>query len=203
MSKLNDGILLDEESWFSVTPEEIARHIADRFSNFKNGLILDCFTGAGGNAIQFALRGIYVYAIDLDPLKIRIAKQNAKVYGVADKIQFFCGNAFHIMDSFINSRKKNNGSCEKIFDAIFLSPPWGGPEYSKEKEFKLEMCTPNGYDIFWKALELTENIAYFLPKNTRSSDVSFLYKKACSKIRFWAKNWIIVLKINIFFHFFS
>ena len=38
-------------SWFSVTPEQIARHVADRC---RADVIVDAFCGAGGNAIQFA-----------------------------------------------------------------------------------------------------------------------------------------------------
>lgn len=39
------------ESWYSVTPEIISRHIAERCSCY---LIVDPFCGAGGNIIQFA-----------------------------------------------------------------------------------------------------------------------------------------------------
>ena len=45
--------MLDEESWFSVTPEIVASHIASRLP--KNSLILDAFCGAGGNLIQVNL----------------------------------------------------------------------------------------------------------------------------------------------------
>jgi trimethylguanosine synthase len=40
---------MDEESWYSVTPEHIARHIAERC---RCDLIVDGFCGVGGNAIQ-------------------------------------------------------------------------------------------------------------------------------------------------------
>lgn len=39
------------ESWYSVTPEIISDHIAERCSCY---LIVDPFCGAGGNVIQFA-----------------------------------------------------------------------------------------------------------------------------------------------------
>lgn len=52
-SRYDNGIKMDEEGWFSVTPESIARHHAFRCGK---GLIVDCFTGVGGNAIQFAQR---------------------------------------------------------------------------------------------------------------------------------------------------
>ena len=44
-------VIYHSESWFSVTPEKIARHIAKRC---RCDLIVDGFCGVGGNAIQFA-----------------------------------------------------------------------------------------------------------------------------------------------------
>lgn len=52
-SQFDNGIKMDEEGWFSVTPESIARHHASRCGS---GIIIDCFTGVGGNAIQFAMK---------------------------------------------------------------------------------------------------------------------------------------------------
>lgn len=42
---------MDREGWFSVTPEKIAEHIAERC---RCDVIVDAFCGVGGNAIQFA-----------------------------------------------------------------------------------------------------------------------------------------------------
>ncbi|KAG4934378.1 hypothetical protein JHK87_048380 [Glycine soja] len=50
-SRFDDGVKMDEEGWFSVTPEVLARHRAIRCAS---GVIIDGFTGVGGNAIQFA-----------------------------------------------------------------------------------------------------------------------------------------------------
>ncbi|GMP39079.1 hypothetical protein CsSME_00010056 [Camellia sinensis var. sinensis] len=50
-SKYDQGIKMDEEGWFSVTPEEIAVRHAERSGG---GVVIDCFAGVGGNAIQFA-----------------------------------------------------------------------------------------------------------------------------------------------------
>jgi len=58
--RFDDGIVLDEESWFSVTPEKIARHIAERC--LDGSVVLDPFVGAGGNAIQFAMQCSLVLA---------------------------------------------------------------------------------------------------------------------------------------------
>lgn len=49
--RFDDGIRLDRESWFSVTPENVARHIANKC---QYDVVVDAFCGAGGNTIQFA-----------------------------------------------------------------------------------------------------------------------------------------------------
>lgn len=56
-SKFDNGIKMDEEGWFSVTPEPIAKHHAARCGH---GAIVDFFTGVGGNAIQFAKRSAFL-----------------------------------------------------------------------------------------------------------------------------------------------
>ena len=48
-SKYDAGIKLDDEAWFSTTPEIIAEYVAKRIGG---GVILDGFCGVGGNTIQ-------------------------------------------------------------------------------------------------------------------------------------------------------
>jgi len=149
-TRFDHGIKLDYESWFSVTPERIARHIADRC---RCDLIVDAFCGAGGNAIQFAFKCERVIAIDIDPEKIALARHNAAVYGVEDRIEFIVGDFLQVAPNL-------------KADVVFLSPPWGGPDYSAASTFHLEEITPNGFDIFEAARKISTNLAYFLPKNS-------------------------------------
>lgn len=53
-SRFDDGVKCDEQGLFSVTPEEIAKHQAMLCGS--GGIVIDAFTGVGGNAIQFASR---------------------------------------------------------------------------------------------------------------------------------------------------
>lgn len=119
-ANFDSGILLDAESWFSVTPEAIARHQAlqilrlivkqhgitlpddDAALSEKNSLVMkaflqesrvkqvladvvviDGFCGAGGNAIQFAKLFPNVIAIDKDPVKVYLARNNFRVHGLS------------------------------------------------------------------------------------------------------------------------
>jgi len=155
-SKYDEGIQMDEESWYSVTPEKIAKHIAEVC---KCGLVVDAFCGVGGNAIQFAQTCDRVIAIDIDSKKIDMARNNARVYGVEAKIEFIIGDFFSIASSL-------------IADAIFLSPPWGGPEYLQEAKYDLQKM--DGFKVFTAASKITSNIAFFVPRNTKVDQLSKL-----------------------------
>jgi len=105
-----------------------------------------------------------VLAVDLDSVKIKCARRNAEIYGVAERITFICGNFFHVARALLGSRPPNTGSH---IDAVFLSPPWGGPTYLQQLVFDLQrdMC-PDGDSIMHWASQLTPNICIFLPRNT-------------------------------------
>jgi len=162
-SKYDQGIRMDEESWYSVTPEKIARHIAVKC---KCDVIVDGFCGVGGNAIQFALTCARVIAVDIDREKVAMARHNAKVYGVEDKIEFIVGDFFTVVPSL-------------KADVIFLSPPWGGPKYVNQEVFDLKLMggMMDGFSVFSTAQQVTENIAYFVPKNTNVDQLASLAGK--------------------------
>ncbi|NWQ85914.1 TGS1 synthase, partial [Burhinus bistriatus] len=158
-SRFDEGIKLDREGWFSVTPEKIAEHIAIRVSqSFNCDIIVDAFCGVGGNAIQFALTSKRVIAIDIDPEKLSLARNNAEVYGVADQIEFVCGD-FMVLAADLQA------------DVVFLSPPWGGPDYATAEIFDIQtMICPDGYPF----KKITNNIVYFLPRNADIDQVASL-----------------------------
>ncbi|XP_072267290.1 trimethylguanosine synthase isoform X2 [Pyxicephalus adspersus] len=133
-SRFDEGIQLDEEGWFSVTPEKIAEHIAQRILQcFKNAVVVDAFCGVGGNAIQFALAGMRVIAVDIDPVKLDLAYNNAQVYGVEDQIEFIRADYMHV-------------APDLKADVVFLSPPWGGPDYVSAEIFDIKtMMNLDGY----------------------------------------------------------
>ena len=57
-------------------------------------------------------------------------------------------------------------------EVIFLSPPWGGPGYINQEVFDLKEGIPlDGIEIFNAALQVTDNIAYFLPRNTNVDQI--------------------------------
>ncbi|WJX09469.1 hypothetical protein P8452_00301 [Trifolium repens] len=164
-SRFDDGVNMDEEGWFSVTPEVIAHHQASRCAS---GTVIDCFTGVGGNAIQFAQRCNHVIAIDIDPLKIGFARHNAAIYRVDDLIDFIIG------DFFVLAPKLKA-------DTVFLSPPWGGPDYAKVETYDMKtMLRPHdGYTLFNAAKEIASRVVMFLPRNVNFNQLAELSLSAC------------------------
>ncbi|KAF7830619.1 Trimethylguanosine synthase [Senna tora] len=164
-SRFDHGIKMDEEGWFSVTPEAIARHHALQCAS---GIIVDCFTGVGGNAIQFAQWCRHVIAIDIDPRKIDYARHNAAIYGVDDQIDFIVGDFFHLAPNL-------------KADTVFLSPPWGGPDYAKVVTYDMKtMLKPqDGYFLFNVAKEIASRVVMFLPRNTNLNQLAELSLSAC------------------------
>ncbi|XP_023705756.1 trimethylguanosine synthase isoform X2 [Cryptotermes secundus] len=159
-SKFDEGIKLDEESWFSVTPERVAEHIAERC---RCDIVVDAFCGAGGNSIQFAFTCAHVIAIDIDPKKIALARHNADVYGVADRIEFVVGDFLSLAPSL-------------QADVVFLAPPWGGPQYLNVDAYSIEsiMQPVGGAQLFKISLGITENIAYYVPRNINTDQLVVL-----------------------------
>ncbi|KAK9452126.1 RNA cap guanine-N2 methyltransferase-domain-containing protein [Limtongia smithiae] len=156
-SRFNEGIWMNEESWFSVTPEALAKSIAEHISRTAApSTIIDGFCGAGGNTIQLAMIANRVIAIEKNPVTLRCARHNAQIYGVADKITFIEGDFFEVL-----------ARGEVQADVLFMSPPWGGPEYLEQEVFELDQMKPYDlWEIMKAARQVTPNLAMFLPRNS-------------------------------------
>eukprot|EP00438_Fugacium_kawagutii_P031931 Skav214806 [mRNA] locus=scaffold740:204280:207832:- [translate_table: standard] len=135
-----------------VTPESVARHIADRLQYER---VVDGTCGVGGNAIQFAMTSRSVVAVDTDAQRLQDARHNAGIYGVADRISF-------VHDDFVHFAETYEGP--KI-DAVFLSPPWGGPGHLECSHFSLrDVEVPDIVRLFAAAVKLSSRVALYLPR---------------------------------------
>ena len=163
-SRYDAGVRIDEEGWYSVTPEVLAAHMAERC---RCDLIVDAFCGVGGNAIQFAYVCERVVAVDLDASRLSIARHNAGVYDVADRIEWVNAD-FFTLEPRLRA------------DVVFLSPPWGGPEYQSAPMFDVTtmMGGLDGAEILRSALAIAPSVCYFLPKNTDEAQVEALAREA-------------------------
>ena len=202
------GCLLDEQGWYSVTPEKIADQIAERC---RCDTVLDAFCGVGGNAIAFAktchrgapsrykklleaLTSVSVIALDISPTRLALARHNATIYGVAERIEFVLADYLEYAKEYISRPDE-----EQDIDVVFLSPPWGGPQYltlSPQKEetdsealieaptYSLQHILPvPGDELFRLSRRISKNIAFFLPRNVNLDEVSQLTSDPASTQR--------------------
>ncbi len=139
---------------------------------------------------------LLVIALDVSPVRLALARHNAALYGVQDRIEFILADFF----SFARTLKQHPG---RKIDVVFLSPPWGGPSYlsgspsdsqssktvsssspavasddmseGMHADYSLSSVRPvHGAELFQIARGITTNIAYFLPRNTSLEELSRL-----------------------------
>ena len=146
---------MDIPGLYSITVRELALQIA---ATLKGDSVFDAFCGLGGNAIAFALSGKRVIACELDEGRLAMARANAELAGVSDRITFIQGDALSQLSTV---------RC----DAIFLDPPWGGPEYSKIDRFKLAFFAPDGEGLLDSAIRHFAGVAFKLPGNFDFSEL--------------------------------
>ena len=114
-SRFDQGIQLDPEGWYSVTPEIIADHVAARVASLIKGsphlfggenhggaTIVDAFCGCGGNSIAFGKIPSdivsKVVCIDKDRSKLLKAAHNASLYNIPrDKLIFVECNSIFVL----------------------------------------------------------------------------------------------------------
>ena len=178
-SRFDEGIQIDHEGWYSVTPEIIADHIAKEahaiaFTNKKDAsaktVILDAFCGVGGNTIQFARYFDEVIAVDLDEGRLEMARHNASIYGLADKIKFVHGDVFKVLPDLVDEKG--------TVDLVFMSPPWGGPDYVNRPIFcpRADLLDSRGQDLFALGRAISKNLILFLPRQSDIFSVAKMYK---------------------------
>lgn len=155
--RFDDGIVLDEEGWYSVTPERIAAQIAQRFKGMA--VVADLFSGPGGNCIQFALNGSMVIGIENNMSRINMALNNARVYGVEHLMEFILGDVYDVLPTLAKR------PCP--IEGIFMSAPWGGPEYRANEVYDVS--------VFKKAVDgarqVTPNVAVLVPRNAEKRNI--------------------------------
>lgn len=134
-------------------------------------------------------------------MRLALARHNAIIYGVADRIEFILADYLSFSQSYLSL--PSHQQSRKI-DVVFLSPPWGGPSYlsgspaealaatsvkpgdaaqeapvpvEAHPEYHLADIQPiHGAELFALSRRLTPNIAYFLPRNTNLTEISDLVR---------------------------
>jgi hypothetical protein len=149
----------DKESVRFATPEPIARYRAQRL---RCRTLADISCGIGGQTVFFAQQCEFVYAVEIDPIKIEYAKQNCEMYGL-DNVKFICGDA---LDPKV---------IEQIpaVDVVFSDP--FRPAEEKERQVScLEPGIPNVLSAYG---EKTKNFVFEAPHQMPPERIPFNCEK--------------------------
>ncbi|MEM3874726.1 MAG: class I SAM-dependent methyltransferase [Candidatus Bathyarchaeia archaeon] len=93
-------------------PAEDSFLFAENLTVRKGEKVLDMGTGCGILGIIAADKAAQVVAVDINPIAVRCAKENAKLNGVADKMFFIQGDLFTPL------------KVEEKFDLILFNAPY-------------------------------------------------------------------------------
>jgi len=131
----------------------VERHIPPfaEFARWRGKEVLEIGCGIGTDTINFARHGANVTVLELSPKSLELARRRAEVFGLADKIVFYNGNAEE-MTSFLPPKRydliysfgviHHSPSPEKIIEQLhhFIKP--GGT-------VKIMVYHRNSWKVFW------------------------------------------------------
>ncbi len=82
----------------------------------KGAKVLDCFTHTGSFALNAAYGGAAsVLAADISETAINMAKENARLNGLDDRMEFYCGDVFELLPDLTEKGE--------TYDVVILDPP--------------------------------------------------------------------------------
>lgn len=153
---------VNPQTFIMGTHHLLANKIAKRFAGYN--CVLDACTGAGFMAIAIARYAKRVIAVDINKEHLEMARENGRIVGVQDKIEFIEGD---ILD---------DGLLNKIgqIDGAQLDPDWASGDDKEIHVTTLRQMQPDGNLLFNKIYHKTHNIAMRLPKEFNLTELDNL-----------------------------
>lgn len=110
----------------------------------QDATVLDCFCHTGSFSVHAAVYGAKkVTAVDISEQAIEVAQKNAALNQVSDKCEFMVGNAFDVLRSMSDEKRR--------FDVVILDPP----AFTKSRH-ALEGAVRGYKEINLRGLKLTK-----------------------------------------------
>ena len=154
-------------------------------------IISDCTAGCGGDSISLLNKFNKVYSFEKNLIRYYYLLNNIKQYKLTHKSRIYCSNFIKILKNI------------EDHDVIYIDPPWGGKEYYKTKQLRLNITNISLESYILNFIEdkytkkIPNIIVLKLPCNY---DLKYFYDnlKKIGKIYFYNLNkmFIIVIEIN-------
>ena len=150
-------------------PSSSLRRFIEKYPRIKKDKALDIGAGNGRNAFYLIQNGFkYVKAIDLSPVAIDLAKQEAKRLGLADRIDFIANDAALEIGKDVNS-------YSLIIDMTTLHSMTKSSRRETVKHIK-RLIAPNGYYLIFTLLANSPAVVDLKAKMPGPEENSYRFK---------------------------
>ena len=165
--EIRKQLKLDEEALYSTTDQVTADKITKDILKFvpKKSTITDATACIGGSTYSFAQCFSNVIAVEYDKTRFSYLEYNMNILPYNDN-----KSNIILYTPQINKIECRNGDaiieCTKQFqEAIFIDPPWGGPEYKILPKVQLYLSNLPLCEVCKKLCNFTNFIILKVPIN--------------------------------------
>ena len=108
-----------------ATRPRVAAHRAARLVAADAGTVLDLGCGIGGDLVAFARAGLTAAGVDLDPVRVAVARANLEALGLPGAVQVADATTVAV-DGFgaVFADPARRGARGRVLDAEGWTPPW-------------------------------------------------------------------------------
>ncbi len=183
------NLKFDTEGLWSISYPNDANKISEGIKIFeKTGIkintIFDMTAGLGGNTISFCKYFDNVIASEIDHERFKILENNMKNYN------------YQNYELLIGDSIAQLSTLKKEIDAVFIDPPWGGPNYKYDTNINITLSGLELHEI----VKIVTNYKYNESKIKVLSlklPYNFDFKSFYQKIKFFMKAKKKVLRNNV------
>lgn len=113
------------EALEQATRLRVAQHRAARLAAAAPASVIDLGCGIGGDLIAFARAGLTTAGIDLDPVRVEIARANLAALGLPGAVQVADATTIDVRGfGAAYADPARRGARGRVFDAEGWTPPW-------------------------------------------------------------------------------
>jgi trimethylguanosine synthase len=147
LTPLERSFRYDEYGLYALTPQYFSAPIIPKI---RGRSVIDACCSLGGMAIALALAGRQVTAIELDAGRLALARENARIAGVVERITFLHGDTLALLPTL-------------RAEAVFFDGQWAGPAADSDQPFRLADFRPDGNEFLSRAFALTGEVILRTP----------------------------------------
>jgi len=176
-SNIRSYIKMDEESLYSTTDQLTADRISKDMLKFipNTSTVTDATACIGGTAYSFSQHFHKVNAIEIDTQRFKLLTNNLNILlKDIDKHNVTCYNSDSLL--ICNNLQQN---------AIFIDPPWGGPDYKQNSKLSLYL---SNIELSLVCRELYKYTDYIVIKVPTNFDEQVFIEKTCLFLQLVHKN---------------